>query len=74
MLVIAIHDHGVKVLGHDLLDRGEGLGAELNAKLKLAKHLAYYMGNFFIRTKEESVVCHTKAIVETAVRAIKLPQ
>jgi len=60
------------MLAHQLLDRRERFKAGLDRKLELAQDLRHRASGFFIGAKEKGSVRHTKAIVGTGVRAIKL--
>ena len=51
LLVLAVHYDGVKVLRHQLLDRGERLVAGLNPKLQVAQNLRDHAGGFVIRAE-----------------------
>ena len=72
LLVIAVHDDGVEVLGHQLLDGNKRFGAGLNGEVQLAENLRNRTTSFFVGTEEECLVTHIKLILGTHVRAIKL--
>ena len=72
LLVVTVHDDGVEVLGHQLLDGNKRLGAGLNGEVQLAENLRNRTSRFFVGAEEESSVTHTKVIVGTLVSLIKL--
>jgi hypothetical protein len=51
LFAIAVHHDGVKVLCHQLLDRGEGLVARLDSEFQVGENLRDYARGFLVRTE-----------------------
>ena len=52
LLVVAVHDNGIKVLRHQFLNCRERLGARLDSKFQIVQNVRYSARRFLVRAEE----------------------